>query len=205
MFSTLFFYKNINFDYKIFFKNDIPYTVLQAFLFFFWISLITSLNLFVFIILFYNNVFTLDWYLLEHIFMHIVLISNFNHILYLGLSWFFIIFSILLKCGIVPLYIWKPVFFKGIPLVTLMFYILFFYFFLFLFFINFLLIYCNEIFYYYSFIIVIFIVLGLILMLSILCESFFLKTFFAISSILNSLLILLSLSSLHNFNLFLFI
>ncbi len=205
MFSTVFFYKNINFDSKIFFKNDSPYTLLQSFLLLFWISLITSLNLFVFIIFFYHSLITFDWFLLEHVFLYFILVSTLKDILIVGLVWFIIIFSILLKCGIVPLYIWKPAFFKGIPFTTLMFYILFFYFFLFLFFINFLLTYFNEIFYYYSFVIVIFVSIGLFCLLFLLCESFFLKTFFAISSILNSLLILLSLSSLHNIDIFFYI
>jgi hypothetical protein len=52
-------------------------------------------------------------------------------------------------------------------------------------------VYMHELFYYYSFIVVLFNILGLVLLFFILCESFYLKTFFAISSILNSLLVLI--------------
>ena len=48
-FSTVFFYKNINFDSKNFFQNNVPYVFLQSILFYFWVSLISSLNLFVFL------------------------------------------------------------------------------------------------------------------------------------------------------------
>lgn len=205
MFSTLFFYKNINFDYKIFFKNEIPYTILQSFLFFFWVSLVTSLNLFIFIIFFYNNLVSFDWFLLEHIFFYIIAVSNLKDILSVGIIWFIIIFSILLKCGIAPLYLWKPVFFKGLTFPMLLFYIAYFYFFLFLFFINFLLVYFGEVFFYYSFIVTLFVFIGLVVLLTILCESFYLKTFFAVSSILNSLLVFLSLLSVHNIDLLFFI
>lgn len=198
IFSTTFFFKNISFDLKVFFKNDMPFVFLQSLLFFFWVSLVSSLNLFVFIILFYNNLLTFDYYLIEHVFSYLVNISSFNSVLFIGLTWFLIVFSIFLKCGIVPLFLWKPTFFKGLNFNVLIFYIVFFYFFLFLFFINFLSIYFSCLFYYYSFVTTLFIFLGLISLFFILCESFYVKTFFAISSILNSLLIFVSLVSLHS-------
>lgn len=203
VFSTAFFYKNISFDSKIFLQNSTPFSFIQALLFYFWVSLLSSLNLFVFLIFFYNNVLTLDWFLLEHVFTYIVNVSHTKELLVVGLSWFFIIFSIFLKCGIVPLFLWKPTFFKGVSFNLLIFYILFFYFFLFLFFINFLSIYLHSIFYFYSFIILFFVILGLFFLFLILCESFYLKIFFAISSILNSLLVMLSLLSIHNSDFFL--
>lgn len=205
LFSTTFFYKNISFDSKIFLQNNTPFTFIQSLLFYFWVSLLSSLNLFVFLIFFYNNVLTLDWFLIEHIFTYIVNVSHRKDLLVVGLSWFFIIFSIFLKCGIVPLFLWKPTFFKGLSFHLLIFYILFFYFFLFLFFINFLSVYLYSIFYFYSFIMLFFVIVGLFLLFFILCESFYLKIFFAISSILNSLLVMLSLLSIHSLDFFFFL
>jgi hypothetical protein len=198
VFSTTFFYKNISFDSKIFLQNNLPSTFIQSLLFFFWVSLVSSLNLFVFLILLHNSVLTFDWFLLEHIFFYVLNISHLKDILTIGLVWFIIMFSIFLKCGIVPLFLWKPTFFKGLSFNMLIFYIVFFYFFLFLFFINFLSIYFNSLFYFYSFISVLFVLIGLFFLFFILCEAFYLKIFFAVSSILNSLLVILALLAAHN-------
>ena len=105
VFSTTFFYKNINFDSKNFFQNLVPITFLQSLLFFFWVSLISSLNLFVFIIFIYKSLVTLDWFVIEHIFYYLASVSTFKSLFFIGVSWFFIVFSIFLKCGIAPLFI----------------------------------------------------------------------------------------------------
>jgi len=114
-------------------------------------------------------------------------------------------FCIFLKCGIAPLYIWKPTFFKGIPFYTIFFYICFFYLFLFLFIIHLLTSYFSEIFYFYSVVTLVFVVTGLITLLFIVCESYYFKAFLAISSILNSLFVILALSTTHNVDLFLWL
>lgn len=197
-FSSTFFYKNVNFDSKFFLQSALPYTFLNSIIFLFWISLLSSLNLFVFLIYIAIHLMTFDWFLLENIFLYLITTNTFNDIFTIGLIWFFLMFSIFLKCGISPLFFWKPVFFKGIPMVSLIFYIIFFYFFLFIFLIYFLLIYLHELFYYYSIIIFTFVLSGLVMLLSIICESFYLKTFFAISSILNSLIVFLAMLPSHN-------
>lgn len=204
-FSTAFFYKNVSFDVKNFFQNTTPFTFLHSIFFFFWVSLVSSLNLFIFIIFLYKTLVTLDWLLLEYIFYYLTNIGNTKSLFCVGVTWFFIIFSIFLKCGIAPLFIWKPTFFKGLSLTALIFYITFFYFFLFLFLITFLTNYTHSLFYYYFIVNLLLIILGLFNLFFILCESFFLKTFFAISSILNSLFVLLAVSSTHNLDYFFFI
>lgn len=198
-FSSTFFYKNTNFDSRFFLQSLMPYTFLNSIIFLFWVSLLSSLNLFVFLIYVATSLMTFDWFLLEHVFLYIISTTTFSEIFTIGLMWFFLIFSIFLKCGIAPLFFWKPAFFKGIPMVSIMFYIIFFYFFLFIFLIYFLIIYLHELFYYYSIILFTFVISGLIMLLSIICESFYLKTFFAVSSILNSLLVLLAMLPSHNF------
>lgn len=192
-FSSTFFYKNLGFNSKFFFQNLMPYTFLNSIIFLFWISLISSLNLFIFLIFVSLNLMTFDWFLLEYLFFYVVFTGTIKDVLVLGLSWFFLLFSIFLKCGLSPVFFWKPSFFKGVNMYSLIFYITFFYFFLFIYLIYFLLIYLHELFYFYSLILLVFIIMGIFLLLSVICESFYIKTFFAVSSILNSLLVLLAL------------
>ena len=197
-FSTTFFYRNLNLSFGHILQQSLPHTHLQSLLYFFWISLISSLNLFLFFLLMYTKTLTLDWFLLEYIFTYYVNVSSSIDIFSLGLYWLIMIFCIFVKCGITPLFFWKPTFFKGIPIYTLFFYIVFFYFFLFLFIIHFLTTYFSEIFYFYTLVSVLFIVLGLIVLLCIVCESYYIKVFMAISSILNSLFVLLAITANHH-------
>ena len=196
-YSTLFFFRNVALEFANFFQNTTPFTFIHSILFFYWVSLLSSLNLFVFTIFIYKYLVTFDWYLVEYIFLYLIKVSAVKDIFVIGLAWFFMIFSIFLKCGIAPFFIWKPTFFKGMPLVALFFYISFFYFFIFLFFIYFLTSYFSTIFYFYALVTLLFISAGLVTLLFILCEAFFLKVFFAVSSLLNSLLVLLALLSFH--------
>ena len=197
-FSTTFFYRNINFSHGHLFQQSTPQTYLQSILFFFWVSLISSLNLFLFCLFFYLKVLTLDWFLIEYVFVYLTTVSSLKDIVFIGMSWFILIFCLYLKCGIAPLYIWKPTFFKGIPFHTIFFYICFFYFFLFVFIIHLLTSYFSEVFFFYSYVTTIFLMLGLVTLLFIVCDSYYLKSFLAISSILNSLFVFIALSSTHN-------
>jgi len=196
-FSSTFFYQNLNFNLHNYNNNSLPYMFLNAIIFYFWISLISSLNLFIFILFFFTKIPSFDWYLIEHIFYFFITHFNFKEQFSLGLVWFFFIFCIFLKCGLAPFYVWKPSFFKGLTWNILFFYITFFYFFLFLFFINFFTSYFYEIFFYYIYISLFLIIIGITVLIFILCETFYIKTFLAISSILNSLLVLLSLIIPH--------
>ena len=140
---------------------------------------------------------TFDYYLIEHIFSFFIINSSFKEIIINSLSWYILIFCLFLKCGIAPLYIWKPSFFKGLPFYTLFIYICFFYFFIFIFIIHLLTSYFSEIYYFYSLIVILFIIVGLMTLLFIVCEAFYIKTFLAISSLLNSLFVLLAIASPH--------
>lgn len=204
-FSTSFFYKSVSFNLKSYLGNNHPYSTIQSILYFFWMSLLSSLNLFIFMTFLYTTLLTLDWFLLEYIFYYFSTTSSIKSLLTLGFCWFVIIFCIFLKCGITPLFIWKPIFFKGVSMNMFVYYILFFYFFIFLFFINFITAYFNEIMYYYLLVLILFIFMSLLTLLAILCESFYFKTFFAVSSILNSTLVILSTSVTHQFDLLFFL
>ena len=204
-FSSCYFYKNLDFSSHSFFENSVPFTLIQSILFFFWISLLSSLNLFLFIILLHNKIFSFDWYLIEHIFLYFINVSSFKNIYVLGIVWSVVIISIFIKCGIAPFYLWKPTFFKGLPFSSLIFYISYFYYFLFLFIIHFLTSYFHELFYFYSFISLIIILIGMFTLLFILCETFYIKTFLAISSILNALLVFIAMVSTHTSDIIFFL
>ena len=107
-------------------------------------------NLFFFLTLYLMKLLTFEWYLTESIFLFFTSTSNFKSFYSLLLVWALIIFCIFLKCGLVPFFFWKPVFFKGLTSHVLFFYLTFYYFFLLLFFIIFFLSHVNELFFFYS-------------------------------------------------------
>lgn len=195
VFSSAYFYNNLNLNHHSYFNQTLPTSFLQTIMFFFWISLVSSLTLFVFLTLFYLYFYTFDWFSLEIVFFYVISVSNIKTTFSILLVWSTFIFCIFLKCGLVPFYFWKPIFFKGIPLHSLFFYVVFFYFFLFSFFIYFFLIYLNEIFYFNILVNISLLILGLFLLIFIICESFYIKAFLAMSSILNTLLVFLALNS----------
>ena len=205
VYSTTFYYKNIDFSQYTYFQNAMPYSFLNSLIFFFWISLISSLNLFLFTIYLYTNLMSLDWYLLEHIYFYYLSVSSYKDLYILGVVWFIMLFSILLKCGVAPFFIWKPTFFKGLPLNTLFFYITLFYFSLFIFLVHFVSSYMFYLTSTYSYVFLILILAGILVLISILFESFFIKSFLAVSSILNSLLVFLALATTHSEALVLFL
>jgi hypothetical protein len=58
------------------FEMSTPYSFLNSIIFFFWMSLITSLNLFIFLLFLYTKIPTLDWYVIEYLFIYISNVSN---------------------------------------------------------------------------------------------------------------------------------
>ena len=193
-FSSTYFYNNLNLNIHNYFNNSTPFFFVQTLLYFFWISLISSLNLFLSLILFYIKFLTFDWFFFEYIFFYLINSSSLKDLFFFMFIWLNFLFCVFLKCGLVPFYFWKPVFFKGTPLHVLFFYIFFFYFFIFLFFLTFFLIYVNEIFFFFLNINIILLLMGFFILLSILCETYYLKSFLAISSILNTLFVFLALN-----------
>ena len=194
-FSTTYFFNNLNLNLYNYLANSFPFFFNQTVLFFFWTSLLASLNLFLSILFFYLKFFSFEWFFLEKIFLYIITISSVKDIIFLFFTWFNFLFCIFLKCGLVPFYAWKPTFFKGSPLNFLYIYICFFYFFIFLFFIKFLIINFSEVFFFFIIINFLTLLLGITVLLAILSETFYLKTFFAMSSILNTLFVFLAFST----------
>lgn len=194
-FSSTYFYNNITLSSHNYFSQTTPNTLLNTLLFLFWTSLIASLNLFLFLSLFYLHIFTFEWSFIEVVFLYLISAQDIKGVFTFSLVWFVLISSLFLKCGLVPFYIWKPTFFKGLPLHFLFFYVTFFYFFIFYFFLYFLIIYLSELFYFNLLVNLILLTSGLVILLFIISESIYLKAFLAMSSILNTLLIFLALMS----------
>lgn len=194
-FSTTHYYNNLNLNLHSYFHSTTPVLFLQMLMYFFWVSLISSLNLFVFLILFYTHFFTLDWFLTEHFFFFLINDASLKELFSLSLIWLNLVFCIFLKCGLVPFYFWKPTFFKGLPIHALMFYVTFFYFFLFNFFLYFFLANVSEIFFFFAYVNICFLLVGVVFLLALLCEAYYIKVFFAMSSIINSLFVFLALTS----------
>ena len=159
---------------------------------FFWISLLTTLTLFLMLLLLYSNFFTLEWGIVSPLFNHFLMISSFKGLMTLSLSWLFVLLVVFLKCAITPFFLWKPTFFKGLPHQALVYYVFIFYFFLFLFFVHFLIGLFSDLFFLNTFLLTLIMFTSLILLPSLLYENLNLKSFFAISSILNSAIILLA-------------
>ena len=196
-YSTTYYYNSTNLSKGIYSQQIFPHSYLQSLLFYFWVSLLASLNLFLFVNLLYMKIYSFDWFLIEHIFTYYTLTSGFWTTLSLTIPWFIFVSSIFIKCGLVPFFFWKPIFFKGLSFHLLYTYICYFYLFFFLFVIHLLTSYFSEIYYYYLFILVTFLISSIFFLLIVLCESYYIKIFLAMSSILNSILVFIGLSSLH--------
>jgi len=197
VFSSVYFYNNLSLTLNNYFNTTTPFAFLQTLVFFFWISLIASLNLFVFLILLYLKFLTFDWFLIEAIFSYIISLSNLKSIFYIALGWFNFLFCIFLKCGVVPFYFWKPIFFKGTPLHALMFYIVFYYFSIILFLLHFFVVYLNDLFYFNTTVNLIILTIGLVFLMFIVLESYYVKSFLAISSIINTVFVFLAMTSFN--------
>lgn len=204
-FSSTYFYNNLDLSLSCYFNNSTPLFYVQMLMYFFWISLITSLNLFFFLVLFYVKFLTTDWFFLDFIFYYIISLSTNKDLFLIFFIWLNLMFSIFLKCGLVPFYFWKPVFFKGIPLHALFFYVFFFYFFLLLFVVFFFISYVSEVFLFFSLVNIFLLSIGFVIMFFILCEAYYIKSFFALSSILNTLFIFLAMNGLNSQTLMFFL
>lgn len=192
-FSTTFNYTTIDLAKYNYFGNNTPFTYLHSIIFFFWISLLGSLSLFFFSILFFTQFITFDWFLCEFVLHYVLVDGNFSELLRTLVTWATFLFCIFLKCGLPPFFFWKPLFFKGLPLHTLTFYVFYFYFFVYIFFIYFFIVYTTDLFFYLINLHVFLLTTGLLFIIGTLLESYYIKTFIAMSSILNSMFVFFAL------------
>lgn len=196
--SSTYTFSTSNLSKSLYFDKMVPKSTLDVLIFFFWMSLISSLLLFIFVIFFYTHVLTFEFYLIEITINHLSNTSLTKYFFATTFATFILLMVIFLKCGLVPLHIWKPTVFKGMTLQAVFFYIAFYYFFLLLFFIYLLVVYCTDFICYNRISFSATIVVGILILITILVESFHLKAFLAMSSILNTLLIFLGVLGVSN-------
>lgn len=193
-FSSLYFYNNTSYSSHSYFSQSLPTAFFQTVLFIFWITLLSSLLLFIFLTFLYLKVFTFDWSLIDTIFLFVVNTASLKTVFGLSISWLLFIITVFIKCGVVPFYLWKPTFFKGMPIIALFFYVYVYYYLLFFYFLYVMVFLANEIFLANLYLMATLIASALIMLTTILFESFYLKSFLALSSILNSTFVLLALT-----------
>ena len=194
-FSSSHFYNNISYSKHSYFHTSTPTAFLQTLLFFFWVSLISSLVLFLFLLVFYFRMLSFDWNLTDTIFVYLLQISSVSQVFSISLSWLLLLVCIFIKCGTVPFYFWKPTFFKGMTLTSLFFYVYVYYFGIFFYFTYVIFFYLNELFFFNLYLILALVLVATLGLSVLLYESFYVKSFLALSSILNSVFIFFALCS----------
>ena len=66
-FSSSNFYNNLSYSKHSYFTSSTPTAFLQTLMFFFWITLVTSLSLFLLLLVFYTRFLTFDWNLVDSV------------------------------------------------------------------------------------------------------------------------------------------
>ena len=202
-FSSYHFYNNISFTQYSYFQISTPTSYLQTLMFFFWITLFASLALFLFLITFYLKFFTFDFSLVSSIFTFLVVNSSLKSLLSISATWFMFLIAISIKCGLLPFYLWKPTFFKGMTMISLFYYIYIYYFtvlFMFLYVVG---NHFHELFTFYLSFTLVLVIIATVGLVSIVFESFYFKAFLALSSIFNSTLLLYALCGFQTIDLLL--
>lgn len=194
-FSSSHFYNNISYSKHSYFSFSTPTAFLQTLLFFFWITLVSSILLFLLVLLFYIKILTFDWNITDSVLIFLYQCSNITQVFTLSLIWLLLLTCVFIKCGTVPFYFWKPTFFKGMSLTSLFFYVYVYYFSIFFYFTYVLLFLLNEFFFLNLYLVVLLSLVATLGIASLLFESFYIKSFLALSSILNSILIFLGMCS----------
>lgn len=179
-----------------YFNHSLPTTFLTSLLFFFWMSLISSIMLFIFTSLFFLKIPTFEWGSIEIVMTYLLTSGDFKTSANIHFVWTLFIICLLLKCGIFPFYAWKPTFFKGISFFSITFYVYFYFTLLLILFVEILGNLLHELFYSTISSLVMFLTLGTLFFVTTLLNTHYLKTFIAFSSILNTSLILHALFSI---------
>ena len=196
-FSSTHFYNNAVYSSHTYFQTSTPTPFLQTLMFFFWITLVSSLALFLLVINFYHNFLTFNWNLVTSVLSFLLIVSSTKTLLLLSFTWLLFFTCVFIKCGLVPLYLWKPAFFKGMSFLTLFFYVYVYYFALFFYVLYVVYFYLNELFVFNAYLLTWLLVISTLYLTSILLESYYVKSFLALSSILNSTLVLYALCGSH--------
>ena len=204
-FSSYHFYNNLSFNKYSYFEISTPTSFLQTLMFFFWITLLSSLTLFLFLIVFYLKFFTFDFGLTTSVFTFLLVHLSLKSLLSVSFPWLMFLIALAIKCGLLPFYLWKPSFFKGMTMISLFFYIYVYYFTIFIMFVYVLCFYFHEVFTFYLSLTILFLIIATAGLTTLIFESFYFKAFLALSSILNSTLVLYALCGFQAIDFLMFI
>lgn len=189
--NSRFFYKNINNNFKNFEKlnRTLPKNYLNILFFQYWVSFFSSALLLIFLIQFINIFSSSEWIfvtLLHNIFNNLNIADT--YLIYIIL----IIFTIgfFFKIGITPIHLFKIEIYKGLPFYSIFFYTVFYFFIYFILFLFLTTIFLKTFQLYFFFIILTFVFFGLFFLISLLFDINLIKTFFAYSTIINTLVFL---------------
>lgn len=178
---------------QLFKKNSnflklIPKTFVNTLFFQYWSTFFSSVIMLFSLIYLFTVLTSSSWNVLNNINVILVVTEYFNP-LFLYVCIALLLIGVFIKLGITPLHLYKVEIYKGMPLVSLFFYTTFFFLIYFLFFIKLILFNIPSFSYVYAGILLSFILFGFLFLISLLFNNFFLKTFFAYSSVLNSLIV----------------
>lgn len=171
------------------FLKLLPKTFVNTLFFQYWSTFFSSVILLFSLIYFFTTLTSSEWSVLNS--MNITLVeTNYFNPLFLYVCISLLILGVFIKLGITPLHLYKIEIYKGIPLISLFFYTTFFFLIYFMFFTKLLLISLHSFSYVYFITIISVIFIGFLFIISLLFNNFYLKTFFAYSSVINGLIVL---------------
>ncbi len=174
------------------FLKLIPKTFVNTLFFQYWSTFFSSVILLFSLIYFFTTLSSSEWSVLNHLNFTVIETNYFDKsFLYLCVS--LLILGVFIKLGATPLHLYKIEIYKGIPLISLFFYTTFFFLIYFLFFTKLFLIYLYSYSYIYFITILLMIGVGLFFIISLLFNTFYLKVFFAYSSVINSMIVLFAI------------
>jgi len=178
---------NTNVNNFLLFRN-LPNYYLNMMFFQYWSTFFSSV-LIVFSLISYIYLYnTTEWFLLN-LLNNISLqsgslfINKLNSLILI----FVLVFAFLIKIGFTPIHLYKVEVYKGLPFFAIFFYTTYYFLVYFLFFILFILVYFNSFSVYWFYVLTLVIIVSFFFILSLLFGLNYLKSFFAYSSIVNSL------------------
>jgi hypothetical protein len=182
---------NIRFNY---FNSNTYYSLIHSLLFYYWVSFVTTSLLFLNIFLYFITVFNLEWLVSNFVigyYLELNLITT-TYKLYVLVLLFIIIFFI--KFGLLPFFVWKLIFFKGVDYIFILTYIIIYFNTLLYSFLCIFYIYITSVYNIISILSLVTLVSTLPYLLIHLFNYLDIKAFFAVSSLFNTTLLLLTIN-----------
>ena len=164
---------------------------LNSLIFYYWISFIASVGMFIFLSLFLINFCSFEWFFINLIFIYETQTLIKFDLFYYNIIWYFFLMFFFIKIGLSPIYLWKPLFLKGLPTYVLFFYLIFYYTSILIYFLFLLNNYFSPILIYFNITNFIVTFSGILLLFFSISNIFFFKSFLGFSSMINSLLLIL--------------